>query len=356
MTAVLCSENATETVKEGFVDLGVTQIWQVVTAARNVPFTTVLLEPGLPALGSSGTFGTAGLWVISRVPVRVNDDETGKKWNVTVTWTNQTSKFDRDENGDPVTDPTDAVKNVDIFYQEYAEPIDDALYISQTEDGPYGVGASLSADPPWLSKTITGPVRVSTGEPVVAERIAYRQIISVSRTERTWNSNYETYTNTVNDAQLTITETDISGTVATYTYEANTLRMKPIRKTPMWKDGKMYFRITFEMEHKATGWIHSEIDRSQKRRIMVGQYKPDQTTYTQTEVNEAAKSGTANADFAYVSIQTDDDTVAIGDPVKLNGWSAEIPIWRVLGAISPESDIYLNYRIYEEKSFGALNL
>ena len=84
MAAQLISENASETVKSGFVELGVTQIWQVILSSRSAPFTSALAASGLPALQASGTFGSATLYVISRVPSRVDEDATGKKCNGTV--------------------------------------------------------------------------------------------------------------------------------------------------------------------------------------------------------------------------------------------------------------------------------
>lgn len=354
MAATKCSENASETVKNGFVELSVTQVWQVIAASRTTPFTTVLQDVGLPTLGSSAIFDTATLWVVSRVPVRVDSDATERKWNVTVQWSNNTGTYARDTNGDPVTDPTSAAKTVDVTFQEYAKPIDAAVLSSVTIGGIEGTGTALTA-PSWISTTDPGPIRVSTGEPVFAEKIEYTEVVTVSRIERSWTSNYDTYKNTINDATVVITESDVDGTRATYTYAAGTLRMKPITKMPIWQDAKMYFRVRFEMEHNAAGWLHSEVDRSQKRRVFVGQYKPDGGTYSQTDVNDAAGSGSTDVDYAYVSILTDDGSVAIGDPVKLNGNGAEMPIDRS-SSYDTESEVYLNYEVYEEKDWSALSL
>ena len=196
MAANLCSENTTESLRNGFLELGIVQVWQVITATRTTTAAVVLSDPQLPPLGVSQIFGTYEMWPIDRSAQRVDEDQTGRKWYVTYNYSNNTGNYARDVNGDPVSDPTDAVKNVTISYQEYDQPIADAVYDSQTEGGGYSEGTPLTDDPPWLAGlNATGSVRVSSGEPVLATRIAYRQIIEVSRIEENWTSTYEEYTN-----------------------------------------------------------------------------------------------------------------------------------------------------------------
>ena len=354
MAAQLISENASETIKSGFVELGVTQVWQVILANRSDPFTSALSASGLPALQASGTFGTATLYVISRVPSRVDEDATGKKWNVTVSWSNATEQFNRNQNGQPVSDPTDSVKQVDIAYLEYSEPITNATFENVTEGGGFEDGTAITTQPTWLDD---GNVTVSTGETVQAERTAYRQVITVSRIESSWTSTYEDYTNTINSAALTITESDASGVKATYTFPAKTLRMKPITKTPVWKDGSLYFRISFPMEHKVDTWIHSEYDRSQSERISPGQKRKGGADWTQTEINDLYPDATGNVPFFIQTITektSEGETVAVGDPRPLNGTGARLGVDATTNANG--KSCFVNWSIFEEKSFAGLNL
>lgn len=358
--ADLLSENATESIRNGFIELGVDQIWQVITASRTTAFTAVLLDPTLPALGSSQLFDGQLLYLVDRRPSRVNQDATGRKWEVNCQWSNRTASYMRNVQGEPVSDPVDAAKNVDITWQEYSEPITNATFRNQTEDGGFSVGTTIAAPyPPWFAQPAQpGPVRVSTGEPVLAERIAYRQNIQVSRIERDWNATYEEYTNALNTEQVVITESDKDGVRATYTYEQYTLRMKPVTKQPMWQDGKMYFRIFFEMEHNVATWIHSEADVSQKYRAFEDQWKGDGTQMTDTDVQKAAVPNTVGAEYNFASImtETDGNKVAIGQPMKLNGWGQKMPVRRGEGTYNVDSDIYMNFDIYPLKSYGPLNL
>tara|TARA_R110000751_G_scaffold126358_1_gene228201 strand:- start:1927 stop:3000 length:1074 start_codon:yes stop_codon:yes gene_type:complete len=357
MAAELIGENASENVKDGFVELAVTQVWQVILANRTDTFETALLAAGLPALGSAGTFGTATLYVISRVPARVDDDSTGRKWNVTVGYSNNTQNFARNDQGEPVTDPTSAAKSVDIQYLEYSEPITDATFDSVTEGGGYSVGTALTS-PSWLDD---GDICVSTGESILAERTAYRQVITVSRLESSWTSTYEDYQNTINNASLTITETDSTGTVATYTFPAQTLRMKPITKQPVWIDSELFFRISFPMEHKADTWIHAEADRSQSERVFYGppaQIKPGGGDWTEAEIdalNPQAAPGTVKWTLLTMSIQNESgDTIAVGDSRPLNGNGARLGV-DATSNVNGKS-CYVNWKIFEEKNFSTLNL
>ncbi len=355
MAAELITENATETVKSGFVELGVNQVWQVITATRSTDFTAALGASGLPALGSAGTFGGQTLYAISRVPNRVDDDATGKKWNVTVQYSNSTEQFNRNSSGQPVSNPTQSVKEVNIQFLEYAEPITDAEFLNVTKGGGYSVGTAISTQPTWIDN---GNVTVSTGETVSASRTSYRQVITVSRMESSWTSTYEDFTNTVNNSSVTITESDASGTKATYTFAANTLRMKPITKQPVWKDGSLYFRISFPMEHKPDTWIHSEYDRSQSERIFVGQTKPGGGTYTQLDVDALypdATAGTVKFGIQTITEKTKDgDVVAVGNPRPLNGFGARLGV-DATGNQMGESR-FVNWEIYDGKDFGTLNL
>ncbi|MCP4476720.1 MAG: hypothetical protein GY818_01350 [Planctomycetaceae bacterium] len=362
MAAELISENASENVKAGFVELGVVQVWQTITSARSDPFTVALGAAGLPAIQQSSTFGGQTLYVISRTPSRVDDDATGRKWHITVTWSNRTESFDRNKDGEPVNTPTQAVKDVDIQYLEYSEPITDAKFLNVTIGG--GAGGSGTVLAPgtgnndyrnWLKD---GAVLVSTGESVLATRNQYREIITVSRNEASWNSNYADYTNTVNNASLTITEQDSSGTKATYTYPAKTLKMKPITKQPVWKDGVLYFRVSFSMEYNELTWIHSEVDASQSERVYVDQLKPGGGAYTQADIDKMNPEATAGSvKFGIVPItflNLDGDTVAVGDRRLLDGRGGRLG--NAETSNTQGKSHYTNWEIFEEKDWSSLNL
>jgi hypothetical protein len=356
MAAELISENASENVKAGFIELGVVQVWQTITANRSDAFTVALGASGIPAIQSSGTFGGQTLYVISRTPSRVDGDATGRKWHITVTWSNRTESFDRNKDGEPVNTPTQAVKDVDIQFLEYAEPITDAKFLNVTEGGGSGGnGTAIGTQPTWLKD---GNILVSTGETVLATRNQYREIITVSRNEASWSSAYADYTNTVNNASLTITEEDSSGTKATYTYPAKTLKMKPISKQPVWKDGVLYFRVSFSMEYNELTWIHSELDASQSERVYVGQKKPGGGTYTQADIdkmNPDATAGTVKFGIVPMTFKNlEGDIIAVGDRRPLNGTGARLGVDESTN--TQGKSCFVNWEIFETKDWSSLNL
>ena len=108
------------------------------------------------------------------------------------------------------------------------------------------------------------------------------------------------------------------------------------------------------MEHNEDTWIHSELDRGAKRRVYVGQYKPDGNTYTSDDLTALEIDGS----FGYASIMTDNDKVAIGEPVLFNGSGAEQPLSREIGGTYTEGEgIYLNFDVETNlRSFSPLNL
>jgi hypothetical protein len=356
MAAELISENASENVKAGFIELGVVQVWQTITANRNDAFTVALGASGVPAIQSSGTFGGQTLYVISRTPSRVDDDATGRKWHITVTWSNRTESFDRNKDGEPVNTPTQAVKDVNIQYLEYAEPITDAVFIECTEGGGINSGGTaITPQPTWLKD---GNILVSTGETVLATRNQYREVITVSRNEASWNSTYGSFTNTMNASQLVITEEDSSGTKATYTYPVNTLKMKPITKQPVWKDGVLYFRVSFSMEYNENTWLHSELDASQSERVYVGQKKPGGGTYTQADIDKMNPDATAGSvKFGIVPMtfkNLEGDIIAVGDRRPLNGTGARLGVDETTN--TQGKSCFTNWNIFEAKDWSSLNL
>jgi hypothetical protein len=355
MAAALISESTKETVQKGFLQLGVTQVFQVILPDRDNGADDALTASGIPNIGSANTFGAATLYLINRTAARVDADATGKKWNVTCEYSNNTEQFARDTSGQPITTPTDEAKRVDIQYLEYSEPITDATFESVTEGGGYSVGTALGTQPTWLD---AGNVCVSTGESILAERTAYRQVITVSRLESSWTSTYEDYQNTINNASLTITEIDSTGTVATYTFPAQTLRMKPITKQPVWIESELFFRISFPMEHRADTWIHAEADASQSERIFVGQVKPGGGTWTQLEIDALYPDATAGTvKWAWLTITEKNeagDSIAVGDSRPINGTGARLGVDATTNVNG--KSCYVNWKIFEEKTFSTLNL
>jgi hypothetical protein len=177
--------------------------------------------------------------------------------------------------------------------------------------------------------------------------------IQVQKVFRDWSDDWEDYQNAINTNTVTIQVRDSEGLRATHTFQPYTLRLT-IDTPEEWKDAKLYFRVAFNMEHNEDTWIHSELDRGTKRRVEVGQYKPDGTTYTQDDLDALEIGG----NFGFASIMTDDGSVAIGEPVLFNGSGAEQPLTNIAGGSYTEGEgVYLNYDVETNlRSFSPLDL
>lgn len=357
--AELVNTSLKESVANGFLQYQYGQTYQVFTTNRTDTESVVLSASGLPAIGQTVVLAVSGqpIWCTSRTPARVAIEESATKWHVDCEFNNYTQTFERDFQGNPVTDPTEAVKRVDISYLEHSEEVDDAELLSITVGMSGFLGGQTLVPPIWMQNAI-GPVTNSAKVPVRLTRPDYRKVIAVSQVYRDWNNDWDDFAGAINDDQITIEEKDKDGVRWSETYPEFTLRMRPPKKENVWKDARLYFRRTFIMEHNPNSWIHAELDAGTKRRVQVGQFKPDGGTYTQDDLDDLGIDGA----YGYEEITTttvDADgnktMVAIGDPVKFNGHGSEMPTPQA-SSYDNNSQIYLNWRTLKLKSFGGLDL
>lgn len=361
--AELVEQDLQEIMSNGFVQYELKHVYQTFTDDRPDGFAAALQATGLPARGSAFVLADIGVTVFCtrRHPYRVDTEATGRKWHVACTFTNFTQHFERDQNGLPVDDPTQAVKRVTVDWLEYTEPINDATLRGLFANGTEFSGGSNQPTPEWLrdrqgdesTAGEPGPILSSSGIPVLLERTDFRRVIKVSKIVRDWDNSWDTLKNKINEDAVTIQEFDIDGLRSGETFQPLTLRMRPPQKENIWKDRKLYFRRTFVMEHNPNGWIHSELDAGTKRRIFVGQNKPDGGTYSQEDLDNL---GIESA-FGFEEITTrdiDGTKVAIGDPVLFNGHGMEVPVPIQLGA-APKH-LYLSWNVHQIVPFAGLDL
>ena len=339
-------------VVRGFRSYRLTRVFQVTTSSRAVGPVAVVNNFGLPTIGSSVIVDGVRLWCVDVDPDQPEAPDTTTHWIVTCVFTNDTSQFQRDSEGNPIETPDQAAKEVNISYIETMEPVNDAFLRSITIGGPEWSEDSLElARPSWLPNNFAGTPTNSAGQAVLIERPTYQEVISVTQVFRNWDNRWSEFNGAINTDEVTIIEKDAEGTRLTKTYAANTLRMGAIGKQNVWKDGRLYFKAKFPMTYEPTTWIHAEPDRGTQRRISTDQFKPDGTKYTQEDLDEREISG----DFGYDSIVTNGGDIAIGEPVKFNGTGAEMPLRRTDEASYDNSKlVFLNYDIGPRKAFNDL--
>jgi hypothetical protein len=354
MTATLIKRTGGSTRVNGFIQYQETHTFQVL-APRTSSIVRILNWPGIPAAGSKALLAGNTVWVGS--PTVDHPQLDADRFIVTVPYTNQTSQFERNALGDPVDDPTQAVKRVTINWEDKEEPVNFARFRGATKNAPEMQGGTFitsAAKPDWVKD---GPVTNSAGEPVMVMRKKRVKHISVSRVSRDWQQSWEDYQNAVNTDDVTIIEQDKDGTRATHSFPKYTLKMS-ISTPNEWKDGKLYFRPTFHMEYNEKTWIHAEVDRGTKRRVFVGQSKPEDkdgnTTYS---ADDLEKLGVFGLKPQWLSILTDNGKVAIGEPVLFNGAGAELTLENYLIGSVIDKPCFTNWDIeLNLRPFGPLNL
>lgn len=334
----------------GFLQYNLVRNYQFIADDRTDGVGTAVNAPGLPELGQplSMPDGTI-VWCTSQVPTRVPGENTERKWNVACTFTNQTQQFDRDVNGNPTDDPLKVVPKFSISFQEVSEQITTARLVNIVKRD--GTAVPL---PPTLTAATSGlgPITNSAGSVRQRERRAHLKILKYSFYARNWDNAWDDLIDDTNSSEVTFKQRDIDGIRLQQTYDARKLLVINVNKEDIWKQGKLYFKATFSMLSNKATWRHQEPDEGFQRRMFAGQYKrfPAGDTYTQAEIDDQDEP---LADFQDITTWTEDGSeVTIAEPVKFNGYGAEIPRRRP-NTYDIDETFTLNFDIYDESDLAA---
>jgi hypothetical protein len=355
--AQLITESLQETIADGFVQYDNNQTWLVIADSRDDTPETALGAEQLPALGDSKYIKGTLVWVQRRNPVRQDEPATGRKWHVNILYSNasKTGSGSSGTGGAPVSDPTQSVKEVDVTFQEMQIPATRAKLIG-TFQRQAGQDVQITA-PFYLQSQSTDFNSNVTNSALIPQDVSqseFRKTISVGKYYAQWDNTWDDYLGTVNDAALTITQADASGTRFSQTYARQTLLMYDIVKQDVWLGPRLYFLVRFVMAYRKDTWKHRQNDQGTKRLIFVGQYKTDGGQYDQADLNALNIRG----DYGYQDIVTQDGNgnfIASGEPVALNGWGSDQPTRRAAN-YDKNLPIYLLYELYPEADFNALGL
>lgn len=356
--ANLVDEMAAETLKLGTPLIRLTLVYEVFTDSRSEPSSVVLAAPELPALRAAYTYNGTELYCVGRTPRRQSMPDTGRKWHVNVEYTNDNTAFLHDAFGIPVSDPTNAVKRVEIDYTSREEPIFDAKLRNLTV-GPFADAYDSTkpdfVDPQKLAATPSHLAdRISTGGPIVnsAGDIRYATAPSFQRrlTIRKWVSSWSPtiqndYLGGINDSEVLIEEGYGGTTTAEHRFPPLTLRVEDVFKRDVWLNGRLYYEATVVLQEDKKTWIHSEIDAGQRMRVSLNLLDIDGSTFT-TEKLQAYTPPIADDEFRLVDIER--EGIAPGDPMKLNG---------VGGIYNTEDETYfVNFNKFKIVDFSGLDL
>ena len=356
----LFDDTVTETTQQGFISNNYTEVYQVIMDDKAASAFAVLALAGIPQPNIEYLIPSGQkVYVIQRVPTRVKDG-TDRKWMVTIVYSNnQTSQFLRNSSGQPVTNPTEAVKAVDVEFEEFAKPIDNAKLISVTKGGPAwaaGVTVEDITGEPLADRIIQpGGIVNSACDSQPASFTDYRKRITVWRYEDEYKASYEDYLGKKNSDAITITESDDSGTKYSETFQPGRLLMKNIVKENVWRDSVLYYRIGYVMDAAKKGnvWYYSTFDEGTRQLVYAEQIDPDTGARWDADIPKFTEA-VGSREIKPIEITTNDgfgNIVAIGEPQPLDGHGNPNPTKTGYG-----SQVWLNWDLIEEIAFGPLNL
>lgn len=373
MIADLINDVLTESSRNGFLNLTYTLTYQVIADNKGNSAFDVLTATGLPLLNSSFlTPGGNTLYVINRQPQRSDVDSTGRKWTVTVTMSNDTEDYLRDQTGTPVDTPDQAVKKVDISYEEVEQTKNSGYFIGITSGAPFNYpGATNVTQPPWFPAPNNFAYIGNTATDLRELSVStYRKRIAVGRYETDYKPAYEDYLGKTNSDEITIEESDGAGVRWTQTFPIGTLLMKDITKQNFWSNQRLYYWISYVMDYNEFGhssWVPDSGENILASTANTNPFSNPYANYSAAEVSEVstnrsnqpclipAQKRVPNFEQGADSFTAQDYNVELLGTIPLNGHGnpIEVPNDLTPGASGP---FFVNYNLIQSIAFTPLAL
>lgn len=362
--ADLLNQTLTKRIQDGFLQYDYTETYQVTATG----IAAACVAPGIPQIGASVLLaGTSDfVWCHSQTPVRRSDRDARTLWNVTCHYSNATTKYERDVNGNPVTNPEDIVPKVDISFDEFSEPATDAHLIGFTDASAVSPFlAAIRTPPPYLagrqnidvSNFVGGPVVNSANDPVPnIQQRRHNKRITYWTWHRDWNPDWEQFLNRVNLFPVVISQFDQEGIRLQYRFEPLTVLINDLVKEDHWRNGRLYFRRGLAMMHNPRGWLTKVNDEGYNEALFNGQFKGGSSgTFTTSDLTTndpmSRTLTTYKAPIVEESITlkeegTDGIYVAPASMIQLNGYGRQLGCSTPdqTGDQTPKAGWYLTYR------------
>lgn len=348
----LCSESYRRSIRGGFLQHDYTRTYKGTVV--NSSLVSTCHDATLPALGSSIVLEGIQYWAVEQIPRR-QDDENGRQLAyVDIVYSNDTGSFERDVNGQPVTDAEDIAPYVQVQFHEGIEEISDAR-LSRIED-PTGTEVSM---PPILASRANSDrkyaITNSAGAPVgTAQKKSFIKQLTYWTYHRTWDEDWESYNGNVNSAAFTLTQQDAGGVRSQNSVAAKCGLLAQIIREDHWKGDKLYFRRGCVILVDPRTWEHRQPDVGYAGAVFDGQYDWEAPTPSSTFTPSQLSSFQINnvRTTIYKQLKDSDDNL-LTEPVRLNGFGA--PHWTPRpGVIAAEKDstFHLVYDKYDISDYA----
>lgn len=370
--ADLINQTLTKRIQDGFLQYDYTETYQVTASG----IAAACLAAGVPQIGQAVLLVGTGdyVWCHSQTPSRRSDRDARNLYNVTCNFSNATTKYERDTNGNPVSNPEDIVPKVDVQFDEYSEPATDAHLVGFTDASAVNpFETDIKTPPPYLALRQSVDVSNFTGGPVVnsandavpnIQQRRHNKRLTYWTWHRDWDPAWEQFLDRVNYFQLTISQFDQEGIRLQYRFDPLTVVINDLIKEDHWRNGRLYFRRGIAMMHNPRGWLTKINDEGYNEALFDGQYKGSgATTYTSSDLTTndpmSRTLTTYRVPMVEESIPLKDEGsdgvyVAPASMLQLNGYGRQLGCTtpNQLADQTPKAGWYLTYRPADFSSLG----
>lgn len=368
----LINQTLSKRLQDGFLQYDYTETYQLLSTG----IATACLAAGIPQIGAPVVLAGTGdvVWCHTQTPVRRSDRDARNVYNVTCHFSNATTKFERDVNGNPAINPEDIVPKVDVAFDEYSEPATDAHLLGFTDcdvRDPFISG--IKTPPPYLSDRtgldfgnfIGGPVVNSANDvvPNVQQR-RHNKRITYWTWHSQWDPAWEQYLDTINGLPFAVTQYDTFGIKLQYTFYPLTVVINDLIKEDHWRNGRLYFRRGIAMMHNPRGWVTKINDEGFHENLFANQFKGSGSSKYTSE--DLTSNDPMKRTLTYYKVPVVEESipmkeegadgiyVAPGAMIPLNGYG------RQLGCSTPDKNSdnipkagwYLTYRPADFSALG----
>jgi hypothetical protein len=361
------NQELVERLVDGFLQYDYTETWQVDASGPAAALATA----GLPTIGTEYLItGVAQpVYCYQRQPRRRNDTQAKAVFDVVCNFTNAVARYERTVDGLPANEPEQIVPRVDIAFEEYSEQSPTAQFIGIFEastDHTLMSPLTSRAIPPYLPTPQFGAevaIVNSANEPIQnVNKRKHTKRITYWTWHRDWDAAWDDFLDAVNNAAVTITQSDKDGQRLRYTFPAYELLINDIIKEDHWRDGKLYFRRGVVFAHNPIGWFTELPDQGFNENIFFGQLLADGSLITPTVLDEWFGEDRATYELAPIvhfqpvnfdEVNTDSVSVAPADPQALNGYGRQLKYPTPDGpAYEPKKLVYMSYNVKDFSTLG----
>jgi hypothetical protein len=364
MAANRTSQDLVERLVDGFLQYDYTEVWQVDASGP----AAALQDASLPTIGTQYAISGVSqpVYCYQRQPRRRSDTQAKSLFDVICSFTNAVTRYERTVDGLPANEPEQIVPRVDVTFEEYNDTKQSAYFV-----GVFSIAQHPSEYTPEGSFQTPSYMKVpgydyewsiinSANEPFGNVNVSkHTKRITYWSWHRDWETKWDDWLDVVNSEAVTITQRDKEGERLKYDFKPFQLLIKDIVKEDHWRDGRLYFRRGIVFSFKEDCWFYRRLDEGLNERIYEGQYKPDGTQVTASDMTSWFGSNASTYEQIPVTFyRPADDTgprneflpVAPSEPQVLNGWG------RLNGVPTPyDNGLLFKYIAYMPYRLGDFN-